>query len=670
MKNKILLTLSICIIFQTYCLSGEVRDSLFGATGKQRLDLLNILASQNSLDSPREAMNYTNEAIKLATELKDTAALAKAYFNLGNSYYFAGYYPESKNSFIQSKDFFQIVNYKTDYAVASVEVAKKAIILKQFDEAQQYFEEAIKVLKEEKEIVLSVNTLIEYSKGLRASKNAKALEVLDEALKISDERMRDRQVKPLILFEKGNYFFAIGEFDKAIQFYTEAKGIYDKIKDKQNSAECLMNIGYAQKELGNNVEAQQKFITALPIYEQMRDREGLRIVYDNLYRIEYEKQNYKEALVYLEKYTEILKEYYSMNVFRAESQKRLERESNNREKYEMQSRQQELEKQRVMLEKKAKEMQLATERSKLISMVVLLSLLIIVAFFLYKQNKSKKKINIILEDKNVVLTEKNIEIESQKKAIQEKNDEILAGIRYARQIQYAILPTEEEAIQIFKDYFIFFKPKDIVSGDFYWFYQNETYIYITVADCTGHGVAGAFMSLIGTVFQNEIIIEKKVSNPSKILKLLNAAVKDALKQEDFEANQDGMDIAIVRISKKDKVLTFSGAKRPLYYFDNDKLIEIKGDRFSIGGMHLSDVEFTEIDVNIKNNMKFYLATDGFADQNNADNKKYNSKQLKLLLEKIHNEDMTTQLALMENEFNSFKGDEPQRDDITILGFKF
>ncbi len=668
MMKKIIYISFFVIVFNSLLLA-DLRDSLFNATGERRLELLNNLSSQHTLGSPREALNYATEAIKLATDLKDTLALAKAYYNLGNSYFFAGYYPESKKSFLQSGTYYLSSNNKTEYANAIVEAAKKATILNQFEEAYKLFDEAIKVFQEQKEILYNVTALIEYSKSLRATKNSKALEVLDEAFKISEERMRDKQIKPLIIFETGNYYFALGEFDLAIKKYSEAKAIYDKMKDRQNSAECLMNIGYAQKELGNNAEAQQKFIQALPMYENPKDREGLRLVYDNLYRIEYENGNYKEAIKYLEKHTEILKEYYSMNVFRAESQKKLERESNNREKYEMQSRQQELEKQRVLLEKKAKEMQLSTERSRLISLAVLLILLVVVAYFLFKQNKIKKKINIMLEEKNLALTEKNIEIENQKKAIQEKNNEILAGIRYASQIQNAILPNDDEAAQLFKEYFIFFKPKDIVSGDFYWFYQTEKDIFITVADCTGHGVPGAFMSLIGTVFQNEIVIEKKETNPANILKLLNNAVRDALKQDENDANQDGMDIAVLRISKNDNKLTFAGAKRPLYYFDNDKLIEIKGDKFSIGGVQLTDVNFTEIEIMLKKDMKFYLTTDGFADQNNSQNKKYNTKQLKLFLEKIHNEKMATQLKMIEDEFNSFKGDEPQRDDVTILGFK-
>ncbi len=648
---------------------ADLTDSLFVSSGSKRIDILNKLSEQNALSSPKLAMNYASEAILLASNLADTSSMASAYFNLGKGYYFAGFYPESKNAFLQSKELYKLISQPVKSALSAIEAAGKALIMNEFEQANLLYEESIVIFKNEKEITHTVNSLIDYSKSLRASKNEKALEVLDEAMKIQSERMRNNFIKPLIIFEKGNYYFAIEDFENALKNYEEAKKIYTKINDKLKSAECMMSIGSTYKLMGKTDLAKDFYLKTLPIFENQNDREGLRIAYNNLYKIEYESNNFPDAIKYLEKYTEILKEYYSSNIFRTVLQSKLDRETKNREVYEIQSRQQELEKQRVQLQRKAKDLELIADRSKMVSLVAILALLVVIAYFIYKQNLSKKANNLLFDEKNHIITEKSNELEALKKDIDNKNHKIHTGIKLAHQIQNAILPKNTEISKYLTEYFIFNKPKDIISSDFYWFHQSGNEIYLAVADCKLHSFAGAFISIMSSIFHNEIIIDKNEISPSSILKQLNVRFREFVETENCVLSNCNLDLALVKINKSNNTLTYAGAKRPLYFFDNDKLIEIKGDRHSIGESPDSEVKYKEIEMRIQKGMAFYLTSNGFASQTNEKNIKYGSKQLKFFLEKIYSKEMQEQYNLIEQEFNHFKGNESQKDDVTIFGFR-
>jgi len=255
--------------------------------------------------------------------------------------------------------------------------------------------------------------------------------------------------------------------------------------------------------------------------------------------------------------------------------------------------------------------------------------------------------------------------------IEEKNENIMSSIRYAKRIQQAILPMEKRMSDVLKDYFIIFKPRDIVSGDFYWFSKFDDKIFIAAVDCTGHGVPGAFMSMIGNSLLNKIVNENKIFNPAKILEQLHNGVRLSLKQEMGETDtSDGMDVCLCMIEKSRNKITFAGAKRPLYYIKNTELIEFKGDKKPIGGRQREGKRiFKNKEFTILKGSMLYLTTDGFADQSNPNGDKFGSKRLKKLLLNIHKYSLDKQEKALIKDLDSFQNGEPQRDDILVMGVR-
>lgn len=277
-----------------------------------------------------------------------------------------------------------------------------------------------------------------------------------------------------------------------------------------------------------------------------------------------------------------------------------------------------------------------------------------------KENQLYKK-NRLLEEK---VKERTSEIEAQKK-------EITSSIEYASRIQKAILPVEDHFREMFSDYFIFYKPRDIVSGDFYWIGENDRSIFFTVADCTGHGVPGAFMSTMGVSTLHEIIANNRNLQANKVLNLLRKKIVEALHQTGAAGEMsDGMDIALCVLSKDRRTLQFSGAFNPLVIVRRGEFIEYKGDKMPIGIHHGIEASFTNYVIDVNKGDTIFLFSDGFASQfGGAGGTKYKKSNFKNLLSEIYYKPMVEQRNILEMELDSWKGSLRQVDDITILGVR-
>lgn len=284
------------------------------------------------------------------------------------------------------------------------------------------------------------------------------------------------------------------------------------------------------------------------------------------------------------------------------------------------------------------------------------------------------------------ILQQNEEIQTQRDELEQINNLLIkhtqnieASIWYAHTIQKAILPTKESLNQLFKT-FIVFKPRDIVSGDFYWYIklsdeeQPTQKALIAVVDCTGHGVPGALMSMIGSRLLSEIVNERNVTNPAQILKQLNRLVNIVLKQES-EDSIDGMDVALCHIELNNNIvnITFAGANRPLYILEKGakEITTIKGNRKTIGGiMPDIDMEFTNKNVTLKKGDMIVMNSDGYTDQNRADGKKFSLPSFHKLLTENANQPLDKLEEIIDISFDEYRGTEPQRDDTTVLGIKF
>jgi serine phosphatase RsbU (regulator of sigma subunit) len=300
-------------------------------------------------------------------------------------------------------------------------------------------------------------------------------------------------------------------------------------------------------------------------------------------------------------------------------------------------------------------------RTRFFYFLIISSSLLLIIFIIWFRERQLKKEKHILEEK---VKERTAEIEAQK-------EEITSSIEYASRIQLAMLPENEHFSELFPDHFIFFKPRDIVSGDFYWIGEDDNHVFLTVADCTGHGVPGAFMSTLGVSTLNEIITNKKNLHANTVLNLLRQKIKTSLHQTGKEGEAaDGMDVSFCILHKNRRTLEYSGAFNSLYIVQNGELKEYKGDRMPIGIYRGEKESFTNFDINVSVGDAIYLFSDGLYDQFGGPyGVKYKRSALKKLICEIHSKPMEEQLTAIENEFNCWKGKGEQVDDVTIIGVR-
>ncbi len=267
------------------------------------------------------------------------------------------------------------------------------------------------------------------------------------------------------------------------------------------------------------------------------------------------------------------------------------------------------------------------------------------------------------------IQQKNLLLEAQKTEIQQKNEDILNSINYAKRIQDAFLPKISDIKACFRDSFVFYRPKDIVSGDFFWFNQKLSKAVLACADCTGHGIPGAFMSIMANTILRQIVEVEGIFRPDEILELLHARVRIALQQDETHS-KDGMDIAICQIDVKRQKINFAGAKRPLIIIRGNEFAEIKPDKYSVGGDQQESIrKYTNHTIDLEPNDRVYLFTDGFTDQFNETNKKYQTKRFYQLLLETRHLKMEEQKNILEQELITWRAGEEQTDDILVIGFE-
>jgi len=304
--------------------------------------------------------------------------------------------------------------------------------------------------------------------------------------------------------------------------------------------------------------------------------------------------------------------------------------------------------------------------------VLSVSVYFIIVWRTRKLLKARKLLLKMVDEKTILLQKEKEVVEKIKVELEEKNKDITDSINYAKRIQEAMLPSKEAIQAVFPESFILYKPKDIVSGDFYWFTELEDYYFIAAIDCTGHGVPGAFMSLIASTLLSEIVNGRKIIVPSHILQELNNQIIQVLKQNDSDSStRDGMDMSICRINKTKSKLVFAGAARPLYFIRNKELTDTKGQGYPIGGHYgLMNLTYSEAEMDIQKGDSFFIFSDGYADQfREVDKKKFTTKRLKAFLTEICDDDMNIQGTKLDETFMEWKGTGSQIDDILIIGIK-
>ena len=306
----------------------------------------------------------------------------------------------------------------------------------------------------------------------------------------------------------------------------------------------------------------------------------------------------------------------------------------------------------------------------LISLIILSLLYYLIVSREKRMKREKLKLELLVKSRTYEIEKKKREIEIQNTLIQGINNDLTDSIKYAQRIQKTILPNANHLDSYFAEYFIYYQPRNIVSGDYYWIKEIDNVVYVAVVDCTGHGVPGAFMSLISSNILNEAISSKYANSPTKILEFLRKEIKSRLNENRDEMINDGLDIALICYNKQNSTIEYVNANRPLYIISNDELITLASENVSIGGYAELDAVIPSKKISIKKNDLLFLFTDGITDQFGGEkNKKYNPQRLRQFLL------MNNHLPLVElhqkliTEITLWQSNYEQTDDILMIGLK-
>lgn len=578
-------------------------------------------------DQNDSALFYLNETLAFAKEAKDTAFMSKAYNNLGVVYFNTGQYEEGLIDLQKSGELdFQIGDFE-GAAVSFMNVGSVQLQLEMTDEAKINLNQALDIFKEIEDIANEANCLMSL----------------------------------------GGLEIKIGDISKGKNLFFRAISLQESVQDYDGVARSYYNLAFSFRKQYKYKIALVYDFKSLEYAELIESPDALKAAYNGIAKSYEGMGDYESALENYRFYmnwrdTIEDRANKSMLIEMQEKYKSVQTVKEN----EILQQQNKIE----TLENQENKTKLGQSRIIIVSSVIGLLLLIGIAVVLLNRNRIKQRANTELSRAYTAIQTSNAELQTAKDIIQEKNDDITSSIEYASLIQEALLPTKEQD-GLFKDSFFILMPKDIVSGDFLWYSKIGNRIVFAAADCTGHGVPGAFMSMIGNTFLHQIVNEEKILQPSLILDQLRARVVTALSQQGGEgARKDGMDMALCTLDLDTNVLEFAGANNPLYYLKDNQIVELKGDKQPVGYMPERSGPFTNHKIELAQGDAIYIFSDGYPDQfGGPKGKKFKYKQLRDLLLKHSGETMRKQKEELISEFHSWKGEIEQIDDVCVIGVR-
>ncbi|MBA3706507.1 MAG: tetratricopeptide repeat protein [Bacteroidetes bacterium] len=623
------------------------------------------------------ALDYHSRALKIREKTGNKIPIGNSYNNLGITYWKLGNNEKALESHLKSLKIMEEVGYMDGIKNSYNNIGLIYYDKKNYDQELKYYFKALKISEElgDKAFISTCynNIGIAYkNQGIIASTkveaNNKYQQALDnqiKSLKIKEE-LEDKQGIGASYNNIGSIYINLGKialnkqtsenyYKQALENYLKSLQIGKEINDKDLQSIGLNNIGSIYMMQNKLEESYASLTNALQIAKEIGTKINIKDDYAALSDLFDKKHDYKKALEYHKLYTDL--------------KDTLLNETSGKQIAEMNTKYDTEKKDKELLQKDAEitKQQSESEKQQLQrnTFIIGFGLMLVLAFFIFRSYRQKKEANAQLEIKNEAISKQNTEIEK-------KNTVITDSIEYAKNIQQAILPGKEELEKHFQNYFILYKPKDIVSGDFYWIHEQEEQVLLAVADCTGHGVPGAFMSLMGHNLLKEIVTNKKVVSPSVILDELNQKILKTLKQDSKNTSAKyGMDIALICWDKKKNILEFAGAHNPLYVLRNKETIQLKADARSIGSFARDQEKgFTNQSIELQKEDMLYLFSDGYVDQiGGTENKKFFSHPFRAVLEGISSQDVISQQQLLETTITEWQGDKKQTDDMLVFGIR-
>jgi len=682
-----------------------------------------------SVGNYEKAIEYFEKSMKIAESQNDRSLVASNLNNIGLVYQYWGKFEDAVTNYQSSLSIVESLNEKVTAGQILLNIGVVYFDWNNYEKAIEYYNKALIIEEELKDNLNIVNTLnniaIVYDKW---GKDEEAQEYYLKALNTAEETGRKKEIATALL-NIGSYYFIRENYNKALEFFRRSLILRKEIGDNEGTASSLMGIGNIYIEKKDYNKALDSYLESEVLIRELGSK-GLMIEnYKGLSDIYSHLGMYNKAFEYHKLFSAV-----KDSVFNENSQKQL---SDIQTKYETEKKEKEIEllnkeKQVQDLKLEQKEKEIRNQRRLIIIFIIVFIIIVFFIVIVIIQNRKIKRAYHLLEIKNnEILQQKeeieaqrdeiegqrdrlagqNEEISQQKEEIEAQRDEIEAqrdvvteqrdviaqqqkevtdSIQYAKRIQNAMLPQPDLIKEIIPEGFILNMPRDIVSGDFYWFTHVNDLAVIAVADCTGHGVPGAFMSMIGISFLNEIVNKKNITDPAEILNSLKNNVINALHQTGKSGeSQDGMDITIYTVDKQNNIMNFAGANNPLYLIPGpspketgerhfpdfhsfkEGVVEIKGDKMPVGFYHSENEErFKSHRIQLRKGDCIYTFSDGFADQfGGPKGKKFKYKPFKRLLTTISNKDMNEQKAILTQTLEDWIEGYDQIDDILIVGIR-
>lgn len=613
-----------------------------------------------------EALTYYHKALSIQEEIQDNKGASYSLNNIGYVYNNLSDIPKALEYYHKGLKIQEAIKDTNGIAISYINIGFIYRDQGDLNKALEYYSKALKLketIKDQEGVAVALIN-IASTKQLQGNKK-EALETYDKCFKIYSG-LNDKYGMASTLVNTGYVYREAKEYDNALNYFNKALKIQEEIEDKAGMAVGYTNIASALFRLGDSNAAQQKAEQSLKMNQELGYPEAIGHASNLLSRIYYKNGDFKLA--------------YEMHVLYKEMADSL-RNENNRKSTIQKGFQYAYDKKvtadslKVAEERKVNDIKFKQERTQRYALYGGLFLVILFSLFVYNRFKLSQK------QKGIIQTQKHI--------VEEKQKEIIESITYAKSLQEAILPPFDLVKKYLPDSFIYYKPKDIVAGDFYWMHVSEsghektpdnsiglpsTYesqLFIAAADCTGHGVPGAMVSVVCSNALNRAVNEFQLTDPGKILDKTRDLVIQTFEKSGRNV-KDGMDISLISIIQNNQNKTqikWAGANNPLWMIHNNELVELKPDKQPIGS-HVNPQPFKTHTVSVEESTMLYLFTDGYADQFGGPNgKKYKYKQFAELLIKHHSETTAKQLEIINHSFESWKGKLEQIDDVCVIGIR-
>ncbi len=617
-----------------------------------------------------KALEYYSHAMTINRELNEEQEVARTLTNLGSIYRLYGNYELAINQHLEALGIYEGLQNNEGIAWSALNIARLFKMMKNYPKGLEYVNQSLEIYQKiEKEQALSTGVTLclkEFAQIYYKMGNLNFAVVYGERVLERNRKTNNMLGVANSLSTLGKIYYDIENFEKSEQYFIKAKRVKDSLHDNTEIATILRYLGKIYLNRYETAKANDYLNHSLDFALNQNLKEEIKETYLDLSKL-YENINQpNKALHYYKQYTALKDSLNNQKINELALQYEFDKEQRKRE----------FEEKQKDIRQEAK-----LQREKIFKWAFAsgFMLMLILAFVIFKSYQRKKKTNMLLTKQRNEIAEQKDEIEAQRDFVTKQRDQIAQqntiitdSIEYAKRIQSALFPQQKFLDKVLGEYFIYMKPKNIVSGDFYWVAEKGNKIVITVSDCTGHGVPGAFMSMLGIAFLNEIVNKSKNLKANKILDQLRENIIDSLHQEyGVKGSKDGMDMALCIIDRKTLEMQYAGAYNAVYIVRANVLKELKADKMPIG-IHAIKVDksFTNHEFQLAKNDMLYLFSDGYVDQFGGDRGvKFKQNAFKELILKVAPLAAKEQKAKIEFTMQKWQGDYSQLDDMMVMGIR-